>query len=108
MITSVASLVNESLERGTFGSAGSVALQRHALLVVIDPQHAALLCARRLRRAFSQDHPDLPAVRVQVSPLPHVHVLSDLLGKTVTRGDAAETRLENGRIHLCWTEEKGI
>lgn len=59
----------------TSGSTGPVTLQGHTLLVVFDPQHAALLWARRLWGASGQDHPDLPAVHVQVSALPHVDVL---------------------------------
>lgn len=72
---------------GTFSPAGSVALQGQALLVVFDPQHAALFRARRLCGIFGQDHPDLPAVHVQVSALPHVDVLrSDRSGKTRSLG----------------------
>ena len=68
----------------TFSSGGAVALQGDALLVVLHPQHAALLLARRLCGASGQDHPDLPAVHVQIPPLPHVHILRcGLLGKTL-------------------------
>jgi len=65
----------------TFSPAGCVALQSDALFVVFDPQHAALLCTRCILGAPGQDHPDLPAIHVQVSPLPHIHVLKfELLG----------------------------
>lgn len=59
----------------TSSPAASVALQRHALVVICDPQNAALLWTRRLRGAPGQDDPDLPPVQVQVPALPHVHVL---------------------------------
>lgn len=63
-------------KRETFGAAASITLQRHALAVVADPQNAALLRTRRLRGTPGQDDVDLPPIHVQVSALPHVHVLA--------------------------------
>lgn len=84
-ITCRTSLGGVNFPCGTSSSTASVALQGDALLVVFDPQHAALLLTRRLWRTPGQDHPDLPAVHVQVSALPHVHVLRfELLRTTLS------------------------
>lgn len=80
----------------TSGPLASVALHGQALVVVPDPHHAALLRTRRLRGAAGQDDPDLPPVHVQVSALPHVHILtSDWLkvppaGSHHSKGSLAE------------------
>lgn len=82
-------------EAVTFGPVGSVALQRHTLVVVADPQDAALLWTRCLRGAAGQDHPDLPPVHVQVPALPHVHVLSPRLKVRRAAGtDTSDTSAE--------------
>ena len=105
----------------TSGSTASVALQGDALLVVFDPQHSALLCTRRLRRTSGQDHPDLPAVHVQVFPLPHIHVLRVTAVREKKKENALRYTLKGNklwvlmcltrcvrRIRLCLTAGKGI
>lgn len=96
---------NKARSYVTFGPVGSVALQRHTLVVVGDPQDSALLRTRCLRGAAGQDDPDLPPAHVQVSALPHVHVLSGWVkGPELT---CPEHGLSGGRIRLCWTGERG-
>lgn len=67
----------------TFSSTGPITLQGDALFVVFDSQDSFLLCTRRLWRTPGQNHPDLPAVHIQVPALSHVHILKvKMLGKT--------------------------
>lgn len=85
------STATRPVEGPTSGPALAVTLHGHALFVVLDTQHAALLGAARHRvtGAPGQNHTDPAAVHVQVSPLPHVHVLRRRQSGTHTRSGAS-------------------
>lgn len=81
----------------TSGSGRSVSLHGDALLVVCDPQHAALLGTCNLRRAPGEDHRDPAAIDVQVLALPYVHILSSRLSG---RNTVAQNRTEHAKISV--------